>query len=75
MKKISDSNEYYIYTYLVTYESHFAILFKSEYFDEYILKDKQFSFYNLQNVIFEIIGNEDIILDEFEINSIINKKK
>ena len=49
-------------------------LFKSEYSGEFIQKDNWYLFDNLQDVLFEIIGDKDKILSEFRIHTIIYKK-
>ena len=72
---ILDSSEYYmIGYYLMPYENHFVVLFKSEYSDEFIQKDKWYLFDNLQDIIFEINGDKDKILSKFGIHAIIYKK-
>ena len=47
------------------YENHFEILFKREFSDEYILKNHWYIFDNLQDIIFELIGDKEILLKEF----------
>ena len=72
---ILDSAEYYIYAYyLMPYENHFVILFKSEFSDEYVLKNHWYIFDNLQDIIFELIGDKEILLKEFWMHAIVYKK-
>ena len=72
---ILDSSEYYmIGYYLMPYENHFVVLFKSEYSDEFIQKDKWYLIDYLQDLIFEINGDKDKILSKFGIHAIIYKK-
>ena len=50
---VLDSDEYNIIAYyLMPYENHFVVLFKSEISDEFIHIDKWYLFDNLQDVIF-----------------------
>ena len=55
-------------------ENHFIILFESDNTDDFIQAMKWYLFDNLQDVLFEILGNIDKILEEFSIHTIINKK-
>ena len=72
---ILDSFQYYICAYyLMPCENHFIILFKSECTDDFIEANKWYLFDNLQEVLFEIVGNVDKILAEFSIHAIIYKK-
>ncbi len=56
------------------YQNHFVILFKSEISNEYILKDHWYIFDNLQDIIFELIGNKEILSKEFGIHALVYKK-
>ena len=55
-------------------ENHFIILFESDNTDDFIQARKWYLFDNLQDVLFEIVGNMDKILEEFSIHAIIYKK-
>ena len=70
-----DSSEYYIYAYyLMPYENHFVILFKTEFTDEDIKKDHWYIFDDLQDLVFELIWDKEILLKEFGIHAVIYKK-
>ena len=56
------------------YENHFIILFKSEFTDDNLQSDKWYLYDDLEDIILEIIGNIDIILEAFGIHSIIYTK-
>ena len=56
------------------YENHFIILFKSEFKDDNLQSDKWYLYDDLEDIILEIIGNIDIILEAFGIHSIIYTK-
>ena len=72
---ILDMVEYNIVAYyLMPYENHFVIIFRSQISDEIIKLDRWYLFDDLEYAIFEKIGVINKILDEFAINAIFYKK-